>query len=83
MGKDISNSDTTSTERGEVKDFPFENILNFRDVGHTVNCFLGGKKRVAEGKIFRSARPDDATLSDRKKLKELYGIKTTIDLRTV
>jgi protein-tyrosine phosphatase len=26
--------------------------------------------------------PDDATLSDRKRLKEEYGIKTIIDLRT-
>lgn len=62
---------------GEVIDTPFENILNFRDVGKTVNQFLGQKyavratrpskiqalttctclRRVAEGKIFRSARP--------------------------
>ncbi|KAH6688233.1 tyrosine/serine protein phosphatase-like protein [Leptodontidium sp. MPI-SDFR-AT-0119] len=65
-----------------MKDKPFENILNFRDVGKTINEFTG-EKLVAEGKIFRSARPDDATLSDRKRLKEEYGIKTIMDLRTV
>jgi len=68
--------------QGEGKETPFENILNFRDVGKTINEFLGGK-HVAEGKLFRSARPDDATLSDRRRLKEEYGIKTVIDLRTV
>ncbi|TVY65752.1 hypothetical protein LSUE1_G006314 [Lachnellula suecica] len=61
---------------------PFENILNFRDVGKTINNLLG-EKRMAEGKLFRSARPDDATLSDRKRLREEYGIKTIMDLRTV
>ncbi|KAL2068690.1 hypothetical protein VTL71DRAFT_15028 [Oculimacula yallundae] len=63
-------------------DKPFEKILNFRDVGKTINDFLG-EKVVAEGKIFRSARPDDATLSDRKRLRDEYGIKTIMDLRTV
>ena len=106
-GKDV--------ERGETKDIPFENVLNFRDVGKTVNDFAGKKygiqtqmqwlkltlspRMLAERKVFRSARPgephcfapkylqlmfsDDATLSDRKRLKEEYGIKTIIDLRTV
>ncbi|KAH8598210.1 tyrosine/serine protein phosphatase-like protein [Bisporella sp. PMI_857] len=64
------------------KDRPFDSILNFRDVGKTINAFLG-KKHVAEGRIFRSARPDDATMSDRRRLKEEYGIKTIMDLRTV
>ncbi|RDW64805.1 tyrosine protein phosphatase-like protein [Coleophoma cylindrospora] len=63
--------------------FPaFQNILNLRDVGKTINDFLG-EKRVVEGRLFRSARPDDATLSDRKRLKNELGIKTVMDLRTV
>lgn len=66
----------------EAKERSFDNILNFRDVGKTINDFLG-EKRVAEGKIFRSARPDDATIEDRRRLKEDYGIKTVMDLRTV
>lgn len=37
---------------------------------------------VAEGKLFRSARPDDVTLQDRRLLREEYGINTIIDLRT-
>ncbi|KAK3359154.1 protein-tyrosine phosphatase-like protein [Lasiosphaeria hispida] len=59
----------------------FENILNFRDVGKTVNDFLG-RKLVREGLFYRSARPDDATLHDRHLLRDEFGIKTIIDLRT-
>ncbi|KAH8198868.1 hypothetical protein TruAng_006976 [Truncatella angustata] len=59
----------------------FDNILNFRDVGKTTNDFLG-KKVLKEGLLYRSARPDDATLSDRAKLKEHYRIRTVMDLRT-
>ncbi|KAK9773816.1 putative Tyrosine specific protein phosphatases domain-containing protein [Seiridium cardinale] len=59
----------------------FDNILNFRDVGKTVNEYLG-KRVLQEGVLYRSARPDDASFSDRKKLKETYGIRTVIDLRT-
>ncbi|KAF7555529.1 hypothetical protein G7046_g6542 [Stylonectria norvegica] len=58
-----------------------QNVLNFRDVGKTVNEFLG-HRRVREGFIYRSARPDDATLDDRKRIKEDLGVKTVIDLRT-
>jgi hypothetical protein len=51
---------------------PLDNILNFRDVGKTINKFLGerwvliiyvtpimltSRRRVAEGRIYRSARP--------------------------
>ncbi|OHE95894.1 tyrosine/serine protein phosphatase, partial [Colletotrichum orchidophilum] len=56
-------------------------VLNFRDVGSTVNKFLG-RRLVREGLVFRSARPDDATLADRKRLREELGIKAVIDLRT-
>lgn len=33
----------TDIQVGEVAAEPFENILNFRDVGKTVNKFLGEK----------------------------------------
>lgn len=58
-----------------------ENVLNFRDVGKTVNDFLG-TRRIREGLFYRSARPDDATLSDRQLIRDELGIKTVIDLRT-
>ncbi|CAM1508490.1 Fc.00g053380.m01.CDS01 [Cosmosporella sp. VM-42] len=58
-----------------------ENVLNFRDVGKTVNEFLG-QRRVREGLLYRSARLDDATLDDRAFIKDDIGIKTVIDLRT-
>ncbi|KAF0331552.1 tyrosine serine protein, partial [Colletotrichum asianum] len=56
-------------------------VLNFRDVGSTVNSYLG-RKLVREGLVFRSARPDDASLEDRKRLRDDLGIKAVIDLRT-
>ncbi|KAL8409605.1 hypothetical protein RB594_007886 [Gaeumannomyces avenae] len=59
----------------------FDNIINFRDVGKTINDFLG-QKLVREGLLFRSARPDDASLRDRGLLREDLGIKTVMDLRT-
>ncbi|KAI1131978.1 protein-tyrosine phosphatase-like protein [Nemania abortiva] len=59
----------------------FENILNFRDVGKTVNDYLG-RKAVREGVLYRSARPDEATLNDRRRLTEELGIRTVVDLRS-
>ncbi|KAI1462182.1 tyrosine/serine protein phosphatase [Annulohypoxylon moriforme] len=59
----------------------FDNILNFRDVGKTVNDHLG-RKLVREGVLYRSARPDDASPEDRKRLRDEIGIKTVVDLRT-
>ncbi|KAK3378040.1 tyrosine/serine protein phosphatase [Podospora didyma] len=59
----------------------FDNILNFRDVGKTINEFLG-KRVVREGLLFRSARPDSASLQDRSRIKDEFGIRTIIDLRT-
>ncbi|EFY97587.2 tyrosine/serine protein phosphatase [Metarhizium robertsii ARSEF 23] len=56
-------------------------VANFRDVGQSVNDFLG-QKRVREGFIFRSARPDDASAKDKLRIKNEFGIKTIIDLRT-
>lgn len=64
-----------------ARDGKLTNILNFRDVGQTINSF-SHKRLVAEGRLYRSARPDDATLSDRHLLKTHYGIKTVMDLRT-
>ncbi|KAH7152496.1 protein-tyrosine phosphatase-like protein [Dactylonectria estremocensis] len=59
----------------------FENVPNFRDVGKTINDFLG-ERRIREGVFYRSARPDDATFADRDQIKDGLGIKTIIDLRT-
>jgi len=59
----------------------FDNILNFRDIGKTINEY-SGQKLVRDGLFYRSARPDEATQRDRLLLKDVYGIKTIIDLRT-
>jgi len=77
-----SKGQSDTVQHRSAKELPFDNILNFRDVGKTINGFLS-EKRIAEGRVFRSARPDDATLSDRQRLKAEYGIKTIMDLRTV
>jgi protein-tyrosine phosphatase len=59
----------------------FDSILNFRDIGKTINGY-SGQRLVRDGLLFRSARPDEATQRDRMLLKDVYGIKTVIDLRT-
>ncbi|KAK8047577.1 hypothetical protein PG996_015641 [Apiospora saccharicola] len=66
---------------GDMGNPNLDNVQNFRDVGQTINTQCG-KRLVREGVLFRSARPDDASPEDRRKLKEDYGIKTVIDLRT-
>ncbi|KAI1824660.1 tyrosine/serine protein phosphatase [Xylaria intraflava] len=57
----------------------FENILNFRDVGKTVNDYLGRKQVALNLSV---TVPDDATWGDRKRLTEELGIRTVLDLRT-
>ena len=67
-----------NTSDGRVR---FDKILNFRDVGQSINYFTG-QQLLRPGLIFRSARPDDATETDRAHLVEDCKIKTIIDLRT-
>ncbi|KIW98878.1 uncharacterized protein Z519_00541 [Cladophialophora bantiana CBS 173.52] len=59
----------------------FDNLLNFRDVGAHINSILGAQV-LRPGLLFRSARPDDASASDRNKLVNTYKIQTIIDLRS-
>ncbi|KAK0392204.1 hypothetical protein NLU13_1702 [Sarocladium strictum] len=58
-----------------------DGVTNLRDVGKTVNQFLG-RKVVREGVFFRSARLDNASLQDKIMIRDEIGIKTVIDLRT-
>jgi len=56
-------------------------VLNFRDVGVTVNNHLGSEWLQC-GKLYRSARPDESSLADRATLRDFLKVKTIIDLRT-
>ena len=67
-----------ATSDGRVK---FDSILNFRDVGQSIN-HISGQQLLRPGLIFRSARPDAASTADRHRVVEDYKIKTIIDLRT-
>jgi protein-tyrosine phosphatase len=60
---------------------PFDSISNFRDVGKSINTFLDSPI-LKEGLLFRSARPDEATIRDRRILQNDLCIKTIIDLRS-
>ncbi|KAL4936561.1 hypothetical protein BDV06DRAFT_233317 [Aspergillus oleicola] len=60
---------------------PFDNIINFRDVGRTINNFAG-KKLLKEGVLFRSARLDEASDADISRLTGDLHISTIIDLRS-
>lgn len=58
----------------------FDALLNFRDVATIVN--KSGMSSLQSGKLYRSARPDATSPSDRGKVTGTYGIKTIIDLRS-
>ncbi|KAL4808551.1 protein-tyrosine phosphatase-like protein [Aspergillus unguis] len=62
-------------------DRPFDNIINFRDVGQTINRFAG-KSLLKEGVLFRSARLDEASKEDIQRLTNDLNISTIIDLRS-
>ncbi|CAG8313251.1 unnamed protein product [Penicillium nalgiovense] len=62
-------------------DRPFDNIINFRDIGRSVNQFCR-KEILKEGVFFRSARLDDASERDKRRLAEELHIHTVIDLRS-
>ncbi|KAE8365804.1 protein-tyrosine phosphatase-like protein [Aspergillus caelatus] len=62
-------------------DRPFDNIINFRDVGRSINRLMG-KKVLNEGVLFRSARLDDASERDKRRLADELHIATVIDLRS-
>ncbi|KAK4453787.1 protein-tyrosine phosphatase-like protein [Podospora aff. communis PSN243] len=78
--KSDASSDSSSVSRLSGENV-FDSILNFRDIGKTINGY-SGQRLVRDGLLFRSARPDEATQRDRILLKDFYGIKTVIDLRT-
>ncbi|EHK27470.1 uncharacterized protein TRIVIDRAFT_188312 [Trichoderma virens Gv29-8] len=63
------------------QDQQLRGVPNFRDVGKTVNQFLG-ERRVREGLFYRSGRLDDATTADRDLIRDELEIKTIVDLRT-
>ena len=64
-----------------VPSTPFKGILNFRDIGQTINN-LHGSRILREGLIYRSARPDNASSQEREALTSEYGIASIIDLRS-
>ncbi len=56
-------------------------ILNFRDIGQTINT-LQGSNLLRTGLIYRSAQIDDASSLDRSALTSQYKIRSIIDLRS-
>ncbi|KIX00225.1 uncharacterized protein Z518_10364 [Rhinocladiella mackenziei CBS 650.93] len=72
----MANVDTKSPDN-----YNFDNLLNFRDVGAHINSLVEAPV-LKMGLLFRSARPDEASLADRDQLVNRYRIKTIIDLRS-
>lgn len=62
----------------------FESIVNYRDVAVSVNRHdsTGSLPRLRLGRLYRSARLDEATAQDRESLVNDVGIKTVLDLRS-
>ena len=65
----------------DVSRSPFSSILNFRDVGATINQFSHAPL-LQSSLLYRSARPDDASLDDTHALRDIYRIHTILDLRS-
>ncbi|KAK0315869.1 hypothetical protein LTR01_001169 [Friedmanniomyces endolithicus] len=74
MDDPTMNSPPTTTQ-------PFDQIINFRDVGAFINTTTN-QNLLKPGLLFRSARPDAATPHDRDRLLQQYHLKTIVDLRT-
>ncbi|GAM84691.1 hypothetical protein ANO11243_026900 [Dothideomycetidae sp. 11243] len=68
----------TSTQRGIIK---FDNIVNFRDVGEYTNA-VSGASYMKPHMLYRSARPDQASVYDLNTLELSLRIQTILDLRT-
>lgn len=60
-----------------------DRVLNFRDVGDSVNQVASPPSpQLQKGRLYRSARLDEASAADRNVLTNEAGIKTIIDLRS-
>ncbi|MCJ1276783.1 hypothetical protein MMC21_004590 [Puttea exsequens] len=72
-----------------VPSTPFPSILNFRDVGSTINTLLSSSPpstapppSLSPSLLYRSARPDSASPSDLVALTHTYALSTILDLRS-
>lgn len=72
--------DSTQQPPG-LHDGGFAQVLNFRDVAATINAYTK-RQLLREGLLFRAARPDEATKADRDRLRDVYKIRTVVDLRS-
>ncbi len=70
-----------SSQTQKVPSTPLKSILNFRDVGRTINILLESSL-LTPGLLYRGARPDEASYQDRTSLNETYNIRSIIDLRS-
>lgn len=59
----------------------FERLPNFRDVGTSINT-LSNQTILKPSLLYRSARPDEATPSDRTTLLSTLKVHTILDLRS-
>jgi protein-tyrosine phosphatase len=64
-----------------MEEHNFDQLLNFRDVGSTINSYTKTAS-LKPGMFYRSARPDETSTADRAHLTQTLGIKTIIDLRS-
>jgi protein-tyrosine phosphatase len=59
-----------------------DSILNFRDVAIGINRNTNSTARLRAGRLFRSARLDEASDHDKALLVDTVGIRTVLDLRS-
>lgn len=81
LSSSSSSSPPGSKQQSPLHDGGFQTLLNFRDVATTINTHLH-RPLLREARLYRSARPDEATPADRARLHTHYGLRTVIDLRS-
>lgn len=77
----VTQSQQQQPQQQQQQQHAFENILNFRDVGETIND-LSTTRLLKPNLLYRSARLDEATPTDLKRLTSTYRLATIIDLRS-
>lgn len=77
---DYIESQVLKFKTGEtIRTLDIDGVDNIRDIGSLPTSIAG--KKLKQGMIFRSATLDSLTEKGKAQLKEIYGIKTELDLR--
>ncbi|KAH8809649.1 protein-tyrosine phosphatase-like protein [Flagelloscypha sp. PMI_526] len=77
-------SQLTMTSSAPASATEFQGVFNFRDVALSTSDSSDTTSHplISVGRLFRSGKLDDATEKDIQRLRDTYGIRTIVDLRS-